>query len=230
MHQTCRFRCAASCAARLAALLIAAFAALPAPGCTRNESTGESAEATAQAPAGDKNPGQSADQSPGQSPGQSAAAAAPAEQPTSLLAEGQDAPDFTAQAHDGSTIELGKLRGAPVVLYFYPRDETPGCTAEAQAFRDDQPELAKLNARVIGVSLDSLDSHKAFADHHGLNFPLVADPGGEIAARYGVDTSRGVAARVTYVIDASGKIAKVYPKVQVQGHADEVLAVLQSLK
>jgi peroxiredoxin Q/BCP len=226
MHQTCRSRCAASCAARVAALLIAAFAALPAPGCTRNESTGESAEATAQAPADDKNPEQSADQSPGQS----AAAAAPAEQPTSLLAEGQDAPDFTAQAHDGSTIELGKLRGAPVVLYFYPKDETPGCTVEAQAFRDEQPEFEKLNARVIGVSLDSLDSHKAFADHHGLNFPLVADPGGEIAARYGVDTSRGVAARVTYVIDAGGKIAKVYPKVKVQGHADEVLAALQSLK
>jgi len=215
MHQTCRY----SFVAPFAALLIAAFAALPAPGCTKNENTGESAEATAQAPAGDPSAGPAA-----------AAAAATTGQPAGLLAEGQDAPDFTAQAHDGTTIELGKLRGEPVVLYFYPRDETPGCTAEAQAFRDDQPELAKLNARVIGVSLDSLDSHKAFADNHELNFPLVADPGGEIANKYGVDTSRGVAARVTYVIDASGKIAKVYPKVQVQGHADEVLAVLQSLK
>ena len=217
MHQTCRYSFVAS----LAALLIAAFAALPAPGCTKNEDAGESAEATAQAPAA----APSADQAAAP-----AAAAATTGQAAGLLAEGQEAPDFTAQAHDGTTIELGKLRGEPVVLYFYPKDETPGCTAEAQAFRDDQPELAKLNARVIGVSLDSLDSHKAFADNHDLNFPLVADPGGEIASKYGVDTSRGVAARVTYVIDASGKIAKVYPKVQVQGHADEVLAVLQSLE
>lgn len=206
-------------AASFVALLIAAVAALLAPGCTKNEDAGESAEATAQAPAGDKTADQAA-----------APAAAAATAGQGLLAEGQEAPDFTAQAHDGTTIELGKLRGEPVVLYFYPKDETPGCTAEAQAFRDDQPELEQLNARVIGVSLDSLDSHKAFADNHELNFPLVADPGGEIAAKYGVDTSRGVAARVTYVIDASGKIAKVYPKVQVQGHADEVLAVLQSLK
>lgn len=205
-------------AAGFVALLIAAVAALLAPGCTKNEDAGEGAEATA-APAGDN----SADQA-------AAPAAAAATAGQGLLAEGQEAPDFTAQAHDGTTIELGKLRGEPVVLYFYPKDETPGCTAEAQAFRDDQPELEKLNARVIGVSLDSLDSHKAFADNHELNFPLVADPGGEIATKYGVDTSRGVAARVTYVIDASGKIAKVYPKVQVQGHADEVLAVLQSLK
>jgi peroxiredoxin Q/BCP len=217
MHQTCR----STLAATFAALLIAAFAALPAPGCTKNENAGESAGATAQAPAG--GPGTEQAAAP-------AAAAATAGQPAGLLAEGQDAPNFTAQAHDGTTIELGKLRGEPVVLYFYPKDETPGCTAEAQAFRDEQPELEKLNARVIGVSLDSLDSHKAFADNHGLNFPLVADPGGEIAAKYGVDTSRGVAARVTYVIDAGGKIAKVYPKVQVQGHADEVLAVLQSLE
>ncbi len=225
MDQTCRpHSCRSSfwrssfvapVVASFVALLVAAVAALLGPGCTKNENAGQGAGATAQAPAGD----QSADQ---------AAAAATAGQ--GLLAEGQQAPDFTAQAHDGTTIELGKLRGEPVVLYFYPRDETAGCTAEAQAFRDDQPELAKLNARVIGVSLDSLDSHKAFADNHDLNFPLVADPGGEIAAKYGVNTSRGVAARVTYVIDASGKIAKVYPKVQVQGHADEVLAVLQSLK
>lgn len=208
MQQTHRFRSAA--------LLVAALAALLAPSCAKNQDAGERATAGASDPgAGQATP--------------AAPAAAPA-QPAALLAEGQEAPNFTAQAHDGTTIELARLRGEPVVLYFYPRDETPGCTAEAQAFRDEQPAFEKLNARVIGVSLDSLESHKAFADNHGLNFPLVADPGGEIAASYGVDTSRGVAARVTFVIDAQGKIAKVYPKVQVQGHADEVLAQLQSLK
>jgi peroxiredoxin Q/BCP len=146
------------------------------------------------------------------------------------LAEGAEAPDFTAQAHDGSTVELAKLRGKPVVLYFYPKDETPGCTVEAQAFRDDLPELQKLDAHVIGVSMDNLESHKAFADNHKLNFPLISDADGAIAAKYGVDTSKGYTARVTFVIGPDGKIAKVYPAVQVQGHADEVLAALQSIK
>lgn len=221
MHQTRRSRFLA---------LLTASAALLAPGCAKNESAapGAAGEATATAPA--EASGEATAQATATGQNQPAAPGAAAAAPAStLLAEGQDAPDFTAQAHDGTTIELAKLRGEPVVLYFYPKDETPGCTAEAQAFRDEQPEFEKVKARVIGVSLDSLDSHKAFADNHQLNFPLVADPGGEIAARYGVDTSRGVAARVTYVIDANGKIAKVYPKVQVQGHADEVLAALQSL-
>lgn len=218
MHQTHRFRSIQS-----AALLMAAFTALLAPGCSKNEGA---------APASEQSAGQATGQDSDQTAAQTAPAAAAAgtEPGASLLAEGQEAPSFTAEAHDGSTIELAKLRGEPVVLYFYPKDETPGCTAEAQAFRDEQPEFEKLNAKVIGVSFDSLESHKAFAENHQLNFPLVADPGGEIAAKYGVDTSRGVAARVTFVIDAQGKIAKVYPKVQVQGHADEVLAQLQSLK
>jgi peroxiredoxin Q/BCP len=211
MHQTTRRRL------DLAAALLVALALL-APGCSRDESA---------APAATSGSGAAATPVAAADPG--AAQAAPAAPAAALLAEGQEAPNFTAQAHDGTTIELAKLRGEPVVLYFYPKDETPGCTAEAQAFRDEQPAFEKLAARVIGVSLDSLDSHKAFAENHGLNFPLVADPGGEIAAKYGVDTSRGVAARVTYVIDAAGKIAKVYPRVQVQGHADEVLAALQTL-
>lgn len=147
-----------------------------------------------------------------------------------LLAEGDEAPDFTAEAHDGTTIQLGALRGAPVVLYFYPKDETPGCTAEAQAFRDELPAFEKIGARVIGVSLDSLESHRAFAENHDLNFPLVADPDGKIAASYGVDTSRGYARRVTFVIDAAGKVSKLYPSVHVEGHADDVLAHLQAMK
>jgi thioredoxin-dependent peroxiredoxin len=146
------------------------------------------------------------------------------------LAEGSEAPDFTAPAHDGTTVELAKLRGKPVVLYFYPKDETPGCTVEAQTFRDELPELAKLDAKLIGVSMDTLESHKAFAENHKLNFPLISDTDGAIAAKYGVDTSKGYTVRVTFVIGADGKIAKVYPAVKVQGHADEVLAALQSMK
>jgi peroxiredoxin Q/BCP len=174
-------------------------------------------------------------------PDPAAAAAKPAE-PTAVvpegaeqavaspLAEGQEAPDFTAPAHDGSTVELSKLRGKPVVLYFYPKDDTPGCTVEAQAFRDDLPELQKLDAHVVGVSMDNLESHKTFADNHKLNFPLISDADGAIAAKYGVDTSKGYTARVTFVIGVDGRIARVYPAVQVQGHADEVLTALQSLK
>ena len=146
------------------------------------------------------------------------------------LAVGQDAPDITAPAHDGTTVELAKLRGKPVVLYFYPKDETPGCTIEAQAFRDELPALQALDATVVGVSMDSLESHKAFADNHGLNFPLISDADGTIAAAYGVDVSKGYTARVTFVIGADGKIAKVYPAVQVQGHAQDVIASLQSMK
>lgn len=207
------------------ALLAGALvSALLAPACSKSETT-----------AGETQPETTTAQ-----PDPAAAAAKPTEQaePTAVapeaaagpLAEGQEAPDFTAQAHDGSTIELSKLRGKPVVLYFYPKDETPGCTIEAQSFRDDLPELAKLDATVIGVSMDSLESHKAFADNHKLGFPLISDEDGSLAAKYGVDTSKGYTARVTFVIGPDGKIARAYPEVKVQGHADEVLAVLQSLK
>ena len=100
---------------------------------------------------------------------------------------------------------------------------------EAQAFRDGIADFNKLDAKVIGVSLDDLDSHRKFAAEHKLNFPLVADTKAEIAAKYGVSTKGGFAARTTFVIGSDGKIAKVFPKVRVKGHADEVLAVLKSL-
>lgn len=201
--------------------------ALLAPACSKSETEPAAQPETAQ-------PAAPAQADP-------AAAAKPAEQPTAVapetaetgavpLAEGQEAPDFTAPAHDGTTIELSKLRGKPVVLYFYPKDETPGCTVEAQSFRDELPELQKLDAQVIGVSMDSLESHKAFAENHQLAFPLISDADGAIAAKYGVDTSKGYTARVTFVIGPDGKIAKVYPAVQVQGHADEVLAALKALE
>lgn len=144
-----------------------------------------------------------------------------------LLAVGAEAPDFESVAHDGTRVRLKELRGNPVVLYFYPKDETPGCTAEAEAFRDDSAELAELGARVLGVSLDTIDSHRRFAEGHGLNFPLIADAGGVIAGKYGVSTRSGFAERVTFIIGADGKVARVFPEVRVSGHSDEVLVALR---
>ena len=146
-----------------------------------------------------------------------------------LLPVGAEAPAFDTVAHDGSRVQLGALRGTPVVLYFYPKDETPGCTAEAEAFRDDSAELQALGARVFGVSLDTIESHKEFAQNHQLTFPLIADAGGAIAARYGVSTRSGFAERVTFIIGADGKIARVFPEVRVSGHSDEVLASLREV-
>jgi thioredoxin-dependent peroxiredoxin len=210
------------------ALLAAALAAvLLAPACNKAEEN-PSTQPEVTKPAEPAQPDPAAAK-PAE-PQAEATAVAPEGDQAGPLAEGTEAPDFTAPAHDGTTVELAKLRGKPVVLYFYPKDETPGCTVEAQTFRDELPELAKLDATLVGVSMDTLESHKAFAENHKLNFPLISDADGAIAAKYGVDTSRGYTARVTFVIGADGKIAKVYPAVQVQGHADEVLAALQSMK
>ena len=146
-----------------------------------------------------------------------------------LLPVGAEAPDFETVAHEGSRIRLKELRGAPVVLYFYPKDETPGCTAEAEAFRDNSAEFRKLGARVLGVSLDNIESHKEFAKNHNLDFPLVADAGGVIAAKYGVSTRSGFAVRVTFIIGSDGKIARVFPEVRVSGHSDEVILALREV-
>lgn len=205
---------------RAAALLASV---LLASGCAGSKS-GEGEQAAAQEQA------KAQEQAPAPEPAKAQApAAGEAAQAPQLLAEGTPAPDFTAQAHDGSTIQMSKLRGKPVVLYFYPKDETPGCTVEAQSFRDGKADFTQSGATVIGVSLDSIESHKQFAENHGLEFPLLADTDGEIAAQYGVDTEGGYARRVTFVIDPQGTIAKVFPAVNVQGHAAEVLAAVQAL-
>jgi peroxiredoxin Q/BCP len=143
-----------------------------------------------------------------------------------LLPVGAEAPDFETVAHDGTRLVLKDLRGTPVVLYFYPKDETPGCTAEAEAFRDESAALTRLGARVVGVSVDTIESHREFARNHQLSFPLVSDAGGAIATRYGVSTRSGFAERTTFIIDGAGKIARVFPQVRVSGHADEVVAAL----
>ena len=148
-------------------------------------------------------------------------------------AVGTPAPDFVVPADDGSTIRLRDLRGKKVVLYFYPKDDTPGCTKEACAFRDGISRLKAKGAVVLGVSADSVASHERFKTKYRLNFPLLSDADRAIAEAYGVWKKKSLYGRffmgierTTFVIDEQGKIAKIFPKVKVDQHYDEVLASL----
>jgi peroxiredoxin Q/BCP len=144
-----------------------------------------------------------------------------------LLAEGTIAPDFLAMDQQGEVRSLRLIaRRRPVVLFFYPRDGTPGCTQEACAFRDAWDRLQATGAIVVGVSTDDVESHASFADEHELPFPLLSDPDGAVLRRYGVPSALGMSARVTFVIDAEGRITRVFPDVDPAVHVDEVLAAL----
>lgn len=153
-----------------------------------------------------------------------------------MLAEGQIAPDFTLPDADGRPVTLSSFRGRPVVLYFYPRDATPGCTTEACDFRDARADVERLGAVVLGISPDTVASHRKFADKQGLNFPLLADPEKTVIGAYGVwkektmygRTSMGVE-RTTFLIDGEGHIRKIYPKVKVAGHSAAVLGFLEAM-
>jgi thioredoxin-dependent peroxiredoxin len=153
------------------------------------------------------------------------------------LEEGTKAPDFTLLADDGTKVKLSTLRGQPVVLYFYPKDDTPGCTKEACSFRDQKSALAKLGAKVFGVSADTLESHGKFRDKFKLNFPLLADVDHKVAERYGAwreknmygKKSLGIQ-RSTFLIDRDGEIAKVWKSVKVDGHDQQVLKALAALE
>lgn len=146
-----------------------------------------------------------------------------------LLQVGNEAPDFMAMDQAGEVRQLRILnRDRPVVLFFYPRDGTPGCTAEACAFRDAWDRLQSTGAIVVGVSTDDVDSHARFAAEHELPFPLLSDPDGNVLRSYGVPSRLGMAARVTYVIGADGRIAHVFPDVDPAVHADEVIEALSS--
>lgn len=150
-----------------------------------------------------------------------------------MVKEGEPAPDFRLPADDGRTYALKDLRGKKVVLYFYPKDDTPGCTKEACSFRDNLARVTSKGAIVLGVSKDDLDSHAKFRQKYGLTFPLLSDTSGKVLEAYGVwkekslygKTFMGVE-RTTYVIDENGRIKKVFPRVKVEGHTDEVLAAL----
>lgn len=149
------------------------------------------------------------------------------------LEVGVDAPDFTATTHDGEKVSLSSLRGTPVALYFYPKDATPGCTAQACNLRDNIDALSAAGVAVIGVSPDDLASHEKFATKHELPFPLVADPDHAIIKAYGVwgekknygKTYMGLQ-RTTFMIDADGVIAHVFKRPKTKEHAEQVLRKL----
>ena len=152
---------------------------------------------------------------------------------SALPSAGSTAPDFTLPSQEGSSVSLKDYRGKWVVLYFYPKDQTPGCSREAHNFQVDQPKYAARNAVVLGVSLDSVDSHKKFCAKEGLNFKLLADTNHKVTDSYGSLTNLGLvkfAARHTFLIDPNGKIAKAYTSVDPLKHSAEVLAELDVLQ
>jgi len=145
---------------------------------------------------------------------------------------GDPAPEFELSDQNGQLHSLEDYRDQWVVLYFYPKDETPGCTTEACEFRDNIFAYKDLNAQILGVSLDDVESHKAFAENHRLPFPLLADVEGDVATAYGVKTrmmGMTVAKRQTFIIGPDGTIAKHYEKVSPSEHSAQVLADLKSL-
>jgi peroxiredoxin Q/BCP len=141
---------------------------------------------------------------------------------TGLLERGAMAPELSATAHDGTVVALREL-DKPAVVYFYPKDDTPGCTKEACAFRDIWAEYEQAGVLVIGVSTDDDASHREFASKHELTFPLIADTDKRWATAFGVSVKAGYAERVSFLLDATGKLANVYPGVDPGVHAREVL-------
>ena len=153
-----------------------------------------------------------------------------------LVEEGKKAPAFSLKDQDRKTHTLKDYAGRPLILYFYPKDDTPGCTTEACSFRDAQPDFSKVKATVLGVSVLGTDSKAKFAKKHGLNFPLLADEDHAVADKYGAWQEKSMygrkymgVARITYLVGGDGKVAKRWDKVSVGSHAAEVLAAVKSI-
>ncbi len=151
-----------------------------------------------------------------------------------VLKEGNKAPDFTLSDAQGSKVKLSDFKGKKVILYFYPRDNTPGCTQEACDFRDRNKDFEKSNTLVIGVSPDTTTSHQGFITKHGLPFILLSDPDKKVAEKYGVFKEKNMYGkkvmgieRSTFLIDEGGKLVKEMRKVKVKGHADQLLDMVQ---
>jgi thioredoxin-dependent peroxiredoxin len=144
------------------------------------------------------------------------------------LAAGAAAPAVSFALYTGETLSLESLRGKPVVVYFYPKDDTPGCTTEAQEIRDLYEQLKQSGAVVVGVSTDPSDSHRAFAEKHALPFLLASDESGAVAKAFGVPLKNGRASRVSFVIAPDGHIKRTFPQVTPKGHAAELLTAISS--
>lgn len=152
-----------------------------------------------------------------------------------MLSVGDTAPDFSLPSYPGEKISLKDFKGRTLILYFFPRADTPGCTCEANEFRDTAADLKKLGGAVLGMSGDTVDDLKKFYDKYSLNFPLAGDPSHQTLEAYGVwqeKTMYGMKkmgiVRTTYIIGADGRVIHVFPKVKAEGHAAEVLAALKS--
>ena len=153
-----------------------------------------------------------------------------------MLEEGREAPDFTLPDQDGNELTLSELRGETVVVYFYPRAETPGCTTQACGIRDRGDEYAAAGARVVGISPDEPGELRKFADNQGLDFTLLSDPGHAVAEAYGAWGEKSMygkkymgVLRSTYIVDGAGRVARVFPKVQPKKHDTLVLKALNDL-
>ena len=154
-----------------------------------------------------------------------------------MLDQGKKAPDFTAPDQNGKQHSLSAYKGKWVILYFYPKDMTPGCTTEACNFRDDFPEFNKLDAVILGVSKDSVQKHLKFVQKYDLPFSLISDENGTICETYGVWQEKSMYGkkymginRSTFLINPEGNIARVFPKVNVKTHAEELLQAIEELK
>ncbi len=152
------------------------------------------------------------------------------------MTQGNKAPDFSLPAHDGTTVTLESLKGAPVVLYFYPKDDTPGCTTEAKDFTALGEAFGHAGAKVLGISRDSVASHCKFVDKYQLTVTLLSDEEGGMCEAYGVWVEKSMYGkkymgieRTTVLIDRQGNIARIWPKVSVKDHAGDVLAAVQAL-
>jgi peroxiredoxin Q/BCP len=153
-----------------------------------------------------------------------------------MLEEGKKAPAFRLQASTGALIKLSDYKDKTVILYFYPRDNTPGCTTEARDFQAALPAFERANAVILGVSKDSLASHCKFAEKQGLQFPLLSDPEGAVIEKYGAWGEKNMYGkkmmgiiRTTVVIGPDGRIRKLFPKVKVKGHVDQVLEAVRAI-
>ena len=154
-----------------------------------------------------------------------------------LIEAGKKAPAFSLPDQAGKTHDLSEYAGRPVVLYFYPKDDTPGCTKEACSFQDNLPNFKKVKAAVLGISVLDTKSKAKFADKYHLTFPLLADPDHTVIDKYGAWQEKSMygkkymgVARITYLVDADGKVAKRWDKVDVASHADDVLEALAALE
>jgi thioredoxin-dependent peroxiredoxin len=154
-----------------------------------------------------------------------------------MLETGQIAPDFSLPRDGGGTVSLASLKGKAVVLYFYPKDDTSGCTLEAKDFNTMKAEFGKAGAEIVGVSPDSVASHDKFKAKYGLDFALAADESKDMLGAYGVWVEKSMygrkymgVERTTILIDRDGRIARIWPKVKVPGHAEEVLSAVQALR